>query len=150
MFKLPPQIVRVILLTVFIVGSYLTARAFLTPHSFGKYGWYRADALEEIASRPRHYAGQKACDECHSDEVVKVAKFDHKTVSCESCHGALLNHAEDPDHTTVAKHDDSHCLRCHLSNVGRPAFLKQITPEKHYTGQACKECHAPHQPTEVP
>ena len=46
--KLPPQIVRLVLLTVGIVGSYLVARYFLTPSSFGQYGFYRGQALEEV------------------------------------------------------------------------------------------------------
>jgi hypothetical protein len=44
-FKMPPQIVRLVLLTFAIVGSYLVARSFLTPRSFGELGWYRAEAL---------------------------------------------------------------------------------------------------------
>ena len=150
MSKLPPQIVRILLLTVFIVGSYFTARAFLKPSSFGQYGHYRGEAMEEIASRSRKFAGQKACDECHSEILLAKDKFEHKGVSCESCHGALLVHADDPDNTKVLKHDDTLCIRCHLSVTGRPTWIKQITPEKHYTGQACKECHSPHQPNEVP
>lgn len=136
------------MLTVLIVGSYFTARAFLKPKSFGAFGHYRAEALGEIASRQPKYAGMKACDECHSEVLVQAAKFEHKTVSCESCHGALLNHAQDPDRTTVVKHDDSLCIRCHLANPSRPQFLKQVTPEKHYQGQPCIECHSPHQPNE--
>src|SRR5262245_8204075 len=101
MSKLPPQIIRIVLLTIFIVGSYFTARAFLKPRSFGEYGWYRADALSEIASRTPKYAGRQACDECHSEVLTKLDKFEHKTIGCESCHGALKSHADDPDHTTV-------------------------------------------------
>ena len=36
--RMPPQIVRLVLLTIAIVGSYLVARYFLTPPSFGQYG----------------------------------------------------------------------------------------------------------------
>jgi hypothetical protein len=146
--KIPPQIVRILLLTVLIVGSYFTARAFLKPKSFGQFGHYRAEAMGEIAAREPIYAGMQACDECHSDVLLLHAKFEHKTVSCESCHGALLNHVNDPDHTTIIKQDDSLCIRCHLANPARPAFLKQVTPEKHYKGQPCIECHSPHQPNE--
>jgi hypothetical protein len=62
-FKLPPQILRLVLLTLAIVGSYLIARAFLTPASFGEFGWYRGEALVELRSRPPVYAGKQACDE---------------------------------------------------------------------------------------
>ncbi len=150
MLKLPPQIIRILLLTVLIVGSYFTARAFLKPKSFGEFGHYRAEALGEIAAREPKYAGMKACDECHSEEIIKLKKYEHQGVSCESCHGPLRDHGNDPDHATVVKHDDSLCVRCHLTNPARPKFLKQITPEKHYQGSPCIECHSPHQPSEVP
>src|SRR5271169_5112314 len=91
-FKLPPQILRLVLLTLAIVGSYLVARAFPTPPSFGQYGWYRGAALGEIAARPPVFAGKQACDECHSDIVQQMAKFEHKTLSCEACHGVSEDH----------------------------------------------------------
>jgi hypothetical protein len=149
MRKIPPQIVRLILLTLFIVGSYLVARSFLTPNSFGLLGWYRADALEELASRPISFAGKKACDECHSDHMQKLTKGDHKTLSCESCHGAAQGHVENPD-VELQKLSFSHCVRCHEASSSRPKWLKQITPKEHYSGQRCVECHAPHEPNEVP
>ena len=147
--KMPPQILRLVLLTLGIVGSYLVARYFLTPPSFGRYGWFRAAALEEIASRTPVYAGKKACDECHSDVLEKLAKAEHKTLSCEGCHGVSQEHAANPDITPI-KLTGNHCIRCHEANPSRPAWLKQITVKNHYTGQKCTECHVPHQPNEVP
>ena len=147
--KMPPQILRLVLLTLGIVGSYLVARYFLTPPSFGHYGWFRAAALEEIASRTPVYAGKKACDECHSDVLEKLAKAEHKTLSCEGCHGVSQEHAANPDITPI-KLTGNHCIRCHEANPSRPAWFKQITVKNHYTGQKCTECHVPHQPNEVP
>ena len=147
--KIPPQVVRLILLTLFIVGSYLIARSFLTPRSFGQLGWYRAEALGELASRPIVFAGKKACDECHSDHLLKLAKGDHKTLSCETCHGPAQAHADNPD-VKLNELTFSHCVRCHEGNPSRPKWLKQITVKNHYTGQRCVECHAPHEPNEVP
>ena len=147
--RIPPQLFRLLLLTVAIVSLYLVARYFLTPQSFGMYGWYRANALTEIAARPTTYAGQKACDECHSEVVQRVAKFEHKTVACESCHGAGQAHADNPD-VEIAKFTYSKCVRCHEADPARPNWLKQIKSRDHYTGQRCTECHVPHQPNEVP
>ena len=146
---IPPQIVRLILLTVGIVVVYLAARSVLTPSSFGQYAWYRGDALEEIASRQPVFAGKKACDECHSEILQKAAKFEHKTISCETCHGMSRAHADNPD-VKLAKSTDGQCVRCHLTEPAKPKWLKQIEPRKHYTGQRCVECHLPHQPNEVP
>src|SRR4051812_30663865 len=148
-FKMPPQIVRLVLLTVFIVGSYLIARSFLTPPSFGQFGWYRGDALAELSNRPISFAGRKACDECHSDHFQKLLKAEHKTLSCETCHGPGQAHVDNPD-LKLQKLTFSHCLRCHEASPSRPDWLKQIKSRDHYTGQRCTECHSPHEPNEVP
>jgi hypothetical protein len=148
---MPPQVVRLVILTLAIVGSYAVARQLFVPKSFGQFGHYRGDALKEIASREPRYAGEKACDECHSDIRVKLDKYEHKTIACESCHGISKAHAADPDHNDAVKPGDSLCLRCHESTVGRPPWLKQIEISKHYAGKSkCVECHVSHQPNEVP
>ena len=146
--KPPPQIVRLILLTLGIVCSYLVARAFLTPPTFGEYGWYRGAAMEEIASRPPVFAGKKSCDECHSDILKKLASDAHRTLSCEGCHGVSREHSENPDILPV-KVTGSHCIRCHEANPSRPAWFKQIILKDHYSGK-CTECHIPHQPNQTP
>jgi hypothetical protein len=148
-FNLPPQIVRLVLLTIGIVGSFLVARYFLTPKSFGRYGWYRGDAIMERASLPRHYAGKKACDECHSDKVQLLNSDGHKTLSCEVCHGPGKDHTEDPD-VKLAVLSFGHCVRCHEANPSRPKWHKQINTRDHNPGQKCTECHVPHAPSEVP
>ena len=148
-FKMPPQIVRLVITTLVIVATYTTARYFLTPPTFGQFGWYRGYALREAAARTPVYAGKKACEECHSDHFQKVATAEHKTVSCESCHGVAQAHADNPD-LKVGKLTFSHCVRCHETDPSRPAWLKQVKAKEHYTGQRCTECHVPHQPNEVP
>lgn len=146
---MPPQIFRLVLLTLAIVSSYVVARWLLTPASFGQYGFYRGDALIEHMSHTPVFAGRKACLECHEDIEQKLAKAEHKTISCESCHGVGKAHVDNPDEK-VNKPGDNLCLRCHESNPTRPKWLKQIDPKDHYRGSKCVECHAPHQPNEVP
>lgn len=149
LFKMPPQVFRIVLLAVAIVGSYLVARYFLTPPSFNQFGWYRGDALMEVAAHDRVYAGKKACDECHSDQYQKVVRGAHKGVSCEACHGPGQGHADNPD-LKLQVLNYSHCVRCHEANPSRPARHKQIVSRDHYTGSKCTECHVPHSPAEVP
>ena len=96
---------------------------FLTPPSFGQYGWYRGDALAEIASRPPVFAGKKACDECHSDILHKLAADAHKTLSCEACHGVSREHGDNPD-ILPDKATGSHCIRCHEANPARPDVVQ--------------------------
>jgi hypothetical protein len=147
--KLPAQLVRLALLTVAIVGLYIAARIALTPSSFGQYGWFRGDALEEIAARQPVFSGQKSCAECHEKQFQVLAKAEHKTLSCESCHWDTRPHVEDRQ-IKIPRLTDSHCIRCHDRSPSRPAWLKQITSKIHYKGQPCTECHIPHQPNEVP
>ncbi len=148
MQRMPPQVLRLVLLTIAIVATYGVARALLTPATFGRYGHYRGAALEETASRTPLYAGAKACNECHDDVSGKATKG-HKTISCESCHGPTRAHARDPDVATV-KLTDNTCLRCHLSDPARPPRHKQIVTIEHYPGDRCIECHLPHQPNKSP
>jgi hypothetical protein len=150
-FKMPPQIFRLILLAAGIVVSYGIARYFLTPKTFGEFGWYRGEALVELADRPITYAGKATCVEvCHSDEGAKLAKDGHKTLSCEACHGAAADHADKPEVTKPPKLGYSTCIRCHEANPSRPKWHKQIVSKTHYPGSKCSECHVPHMPTEVP
>ncbi len=145
--KMPPQILRLVLVTLAIIGSYLAARAVLTPASFHEYGWYRGAALEEIRARPPLYAGKQACDECHSEKLQELAKGSHQTLSCEACHGVSREHVENPDVLPV-KLSGSHCIRCHDANPSRPQWFKQIVVKDHYDSN-CTECHLPHQPNQT-
>ena len=150
LFHMPPQVVRIVLLAVGIVAAYLVARYFLTPPSFGEYGWYRGAALTELATRPRVYAGKSDCEVCHPDEFEKLAKHEHKSLACESCHGPGQEHAKDPRKDNIEKSSFAVCLRCHAANPSRPKWHKQIVIKNHYTGSKCTECHVPHSPSEVP
>ncbi len=145
---MPPQIVRLILLTIVIVASYSTARYFLTPPSFRQYGFYRGAAIQELQDRPLGFAGKQSCDKnCHAKALDMLAKGEHKTVSCEACHGICREHVEDRQ-VKVVSH--VRCTRCHEADPARSPWIKQIESRKHYSGQRCTECHVPHQPNEVP
>jgi len=147
--NIPPQLFRLLLLAVGIVAFYLTARYLLTPATFGAYGFYRSRALDEISSQEPVFAGLEACEECHAEEVAMVRTSEHKTLSCETCHGVSKAHVENPD-IQVGQDFRIPCMRCHEANPSRPGWLKQITTEDHYTGERCTECHLPHQPNEFP
>ncbi len=149
---MPPQIVRLVLLTIAIVGSYFVARAFLTPASFHQYGWFRGNALEELASYQPVFAGKKSCEECHDDQYQKLMKGAHKGLSCEGCHGPSQAHVDDPDDTAARpkKEPFSACVRCHEFNPSRPKWHHQIVSRTHYSGNKCTDCHVPHSPLDVP
>jgi hypothetical protein len=147
---MPPQVIRLVLLTIGIVCVYFTARYFLTPETFGQNGHYRGAALREIASRQPYWAGKAACvAECHTDHAAKLAGGAHKSLSCETCHGPGAAHVKNPAEK-LPKLDMSLCLRCHAASPSRPAWMHQINVHDHYAGNLCTDCHVPHQPNEVP
>jgi hypothetical protein len=150
-FKMPPQVGRLVLMALAILVFYGVARTLLKPRTFGEYGWFRGAALAETAARKPVFAGAKSCDECHPDVLQKLAKYEHKTISCESCHGPSREHADNPDiKAPKEKFEDGDCLRCHQLNPSRPAWLKQVDPAEHYRVDHCTGCHEPHQPKEAP
>ena len=149
-YKIPPQVVRLAFVTVAIVVSYFSARHFLVPESFGQYGWYRGNALKEYAALPLVYGGQAACAECHEEVVKKRAKAGHASVACESCHGPLQAHVDDPNIKPPKIGNPKLCAGCHESSPARPVKFKQVVLSEHNADQKCTECHQPHLPTEAP
>ncbi len=147
---MPPQVTRLVFLTLAIVAMYFVARWFLVPASFGQYGWYRGNSLQEIAAHPIAYAGRTACAECHEEPAAQIAKGRHRGLSCESCHGPGAAHAEDPSEAAPKPANPQFCLRCHARQVSRPAKFPQIDLADHFPDQRCAECHDPHTPMETP
>lgn len=133
----------------FVVGLvlFLVVRALLVPADFGTYGHFRAGALEDNRAIPITYAGRADCAGCH-DEVVEVKKAGrHGELGCETCHGALLAHAENPVAVVPERPDPRRtCLVCHERNVGQPEWFKAIVVEEHAPSGACADCHVPHSP----
>lgn len=144
---MPPQIVRLVQLTVLIVGSYLVARIFLTPSSYGEFGHFRGAAIGEAAAKEPVHAGAKACDECHGEVFALQAKGPHQSISCESCHPVARSHVENPE-IKVPPLDKNFCFTCHAPVVGRPEWHKQVVASEHYPDDKCMDCHLPHHPTD--
>ena len=149
-FRIPPQIIRLLLVTAGILLSYYVARLFLIPESFGKYGWYRADVLQEYQTLPVTYGGAANCAECHTDVAEMKMKGGHKWIACESCHGPLAAHATDQSVMPKKMLDRNFCVRCHEQNPSRPAGLPQVVSAEHSQGLTCMDCHIPHIPAESP
>lgn len=122
------------------------ARAQLVPGDFGKYGHYRAGAIDDAAARPLSYAGRGRCTECHEDVVTAAAPAKHTVISCETCHGALLKHADDPAVETAKLDGQQLCLRCHAANTGKPSHQPTIVAKDHSDEPTCLGCHKPHDP----
>ncbi len=145
--KIPQQVVVLSLISLVVIVSFFTMRFILTPKSFGKYGHYRADAIDDVKNLPISYAGAKACGDCH-DEIVKLkSKGFHRGVSCEVCHGPSAGHTEDP--TSIkpeAPRQREGCPLCHNYSPSRPTGFPQIITAQHNPGKPCMTCHRPHNP----
>lgn len=147
---IPVQIRRVFLVAVVIVMSFLVARTYLVPKSFGAYGHYRGDSVAEIAALPIHFAGEEDCLECHAGvDEIKI-RSRHAPVRCEVCHGPASEHAADPALNSITEIEDAVglCLRCHELNPTRPPEFPQVDSAEHRPGIDCIGCHDPHSPKE--
>jgi len=143
--------------------GFLVLRWAVVPADFGKYGFYRAGALDDIKARRISYAGAASCDSCHHDTYVlpkdwpklepgKDAPEDkHSILHCEACHGPLAAHAADKTVPVAKVGADRLCLTCHREIPGRPHSQPQIVPNKdHGNGDPCLSCHSPHFPKPKP
>lgn len=127
--------------------AFLIVRAMLVPQSFYEYGHYRGAALGELAAKPINYAGHQACEMCHSDIAETKSHGKHAHVNCESCHGPLDKHAEDPTALKPTLPDTAViCARCHQKNIAKPVAFPQVDAPEHSSGVECKTCHNPHTP----
>ena len=146
---MPPQIKRLALLFAIFIGLFLVVRHFLVPKSFGEFGHYRGLALTENQARPMKYAGEKACAECHQDMADLKAPNVHHSLSCETCHGPGLEHAQSTDSIKPVRvpKDREFCALCHTKNAARKADnIVQVDLKAHNPEEKCIECHNPHNP----
>lgn len=145
--RIPRQIIGLAFIFVIVIALLIIARILFIPASFGKYGHYRAKAVDEIASKQVKYAGYEACVECHEEIYEPKQKSHHKNLSCESCHGPAAKHVESPDEFIPnAPRERGYCPLCHDYNPSRPTGFPQIITELHNPGKACMACHNPHIP----
>ncbi|MFH2052141.1 MAG: cytochrome C [bacterium] len=142
---------RVSLLLVFLLVVLVLVRHFLIPKSFGEMGYYRFDALAEIAAHEPVHGPPDACAECHDEVAMAKARGMHSVVQCEVCHAPLATHVEEGDVIAPMTIQRSYelCLYCHMELVARPSSIAQINLNDHLEiepGQAvppeaCLECH---------
>ncbi len=134
----------------FVIGtsSIIVLRSFLVPADFGLYGHFRAGAIADNASRLLVHAGHETCEICHDTVAATRTGGRHERIGCESCHGALADHAEDPSSVTPEPPAARMlCVRCHRVNGTRPEAFPQVDPDEHAEEMECNECHDPHDPT---
>ena len=141
------HVVKVVLLFVLALGSFIAIRWWFLPADFGVYGFYRAGALDDNRAHPLVHAGREACVDCHSDVVESRRGSRHAAIGCESCHGPLAAHASGADDAKPTLPDTrTTCVRCHTAKAGKPAGFPQVDVGEHAPEGACTTCHQPHHP----
>ncbi len=127
--------------------------------SFGQYGHYRADAIDDEAQREIRFMTNAPCLSCHAYETRLHDNGRHKTISCEFCHGVLADHVKDNKKIgalPVKKREEIKvlCLRCHNKAIqARPKdVIKTVVMPDHLRDQKvkethiCNQCHLVHAP----
>jgi hypothetical protein len=144
-FRDQEHLLRLAGLALLCLAGFLVLRGILVPDDFGRYGHYRASALDDNRHEPVVFAGQEACLACHEDGRKGGQ---HAGVRCEACHGAQSAHAEaeDPAAAKPLRPDAQLCLVCHLANVAKPASFPQIVLTEHAEAGSCLACHGAHNP----
>jgi hypothetical protein len=147
MRKIPNQVLQVGVVFLIVGTTMIFVRQRFIPESFGELGHYRANAVAMNAAQDIKYAGWQACAECHDDEVAKKNRSFHRTLSCETCHGAASLHArEEADEDPILPTGRDLCLSCHRYLISRPTGFPQVIEERHEPAELCHTCHDPHDP----
>ena len=129
------------------ITAFLLLRWMMVPADFGLWGHYRAGAVKDDMERPVKFAGQAVCVECHTEVAELRAKGKHAKVSCESCHGALAAHAQNPDGVKPTRPDPRKtCIICHTASISKPTSFPQVVPAEHAPEGSCADCHVVHNP----
>jgi len=150
---LPKHIVRLFLLLAVVLVLAYAAKTWLTDPSYYKYGYYRADAVPELAEGDPLYLGSPYCQaECHEQRYADWPLGAHKTVQCEVCHGPAPAHPDD-EISLIPPDIIRLCSTCHEKMPSRPAAQPQIVLGQHPFDDGeimpCIECHDPHSPGPV-
>jgi hypothetical protein len=152
---------RAIGLLLFVVAAAVVARGFLVPTSYGEFGHYRGDNVQQQRDHAVIMGGRESCKDCHDEMFEEVMGNSHARVQCENCHGPVTEHARDDDKFADMPilREATLCLGCHEKLVARPDSFPQIDVHTHlqemgddpvsYAREVCLTCHKnPHAPTE--
>ena len=126
------HLARLVILLVIGAAAFVAVRAAMIPSTWNAERSFREGALSELASRPVKYAGNQSCVDCHEDEdgihetaFEELEDGSHKGISCESCHGPLVDHVRDGEKFADAQIDYSRlaCLTCHEHLISTPPLF---------------------------
>jgi cytochrome c553 len=153
----PKHIQRLILILGVFVVLFVAAKLYFPPKSFGVYGHYRADSVEDIAVKQPAYLKSDSFAGKYPAEFTTWSEGIHKVVKCQICHtsvgpaaamASLVGDASASGTAGLPPAPDSRhlCVKCHEKIAGRPDYMPQIDVDSHSKGQECIACHNPHSP----
>lgn len=142
---MPKHIIRLLSLILGFIVVAVVAVQFLTVKSFYRFGHYRADSVQQIAAQEPGLQTAKYCQGCHTERHAQWSASNHKSVTCEICHGPAKGHPQNGK-LPIPKDTAKLCTLCHEAMPGRPHTQPQIQVAQHSAGQQCTVCHNPHSP----
>lgn len=147
---MPKLIFRLFFSFLIFVSVFILIQRFLTPNSFGKYGHYRANAIEDNKIKTLYYKGEEACISCHQEVYNLMSEDVHYNIGCESCHVPKVDiYTECANNPPVIDGTLELCAQCHEPNLGGFKKIPQLVFEDHEDGRNCIECHNVHAPWEL-
>ena len=132
------HIFKSLLIVLGIVATIFLGRHLLTPDSWGKYGHYRADYIDEEANRSINYGENDSCMKCHSEVTEMLKHGEHKTLSCEVCHSPLSEHIADGKKIGSMKVPTG-------NEIDKNEHYKKLEIRADHN---CNQCHTVHYPKE--
>jgi len=149
---LPKHISRLLMLLIAVLAVAYALKVHLTDPSYYRFGYYRADAVPELAEGTPRYLGSASCLECHEERAAVWPVSAHKTVQCEVCHGTT-DECPVKEGTRIPADTIRLCSTCHEKMPARPSAQPQIVLGEHPFDDGeimpCIECHDPHSPGPV-
>lgn len=153
-------LIGVVVITILTMAGVIGARMVIVP-SFApanndyRYQWHRVANQQEWRDYKVKYQGSAYCQDCHTEQYKKISASVHANIQCENCHGAAIDHPENPQKLVIDRSREL-CLRCHSYLPYRPSEYKEfqkraiklmmVNPDEHYPGDnmQCISCHDPH------
>jgi hypothetical protein len=120
------------------------------PWVYGEYGFHPEENARTWAALTPRYADATLCQRCHEAQYAPWMNERHASVTCETCHGPLAEHAAtaplqaEPGSLGVAKPAEDLCVVCHEQSPAKPEAFAQVNLEEHYSGSTCLGCHDSH------
>jgi hypothetical protein len=136
------------ILAIVLAFVFVGLRVMPVPENLAGFGFHQQDEEAnrvEWASQPIQFVSSSLCVDCHQENYVMWEKGNHRTVSCENCHGPAKQHL-DTGELPRKNSERELCELCHAQLISRPSNFPQVDMAEMGHGEKCVTCHNPHEP----